>query len=182
MKISTQNSAIRIFRKHGGTLRTSEILRLGVHPRTLYQLRDNSQVIELSRGIYRLAELSPLENSDLIVAAKRVPMGVICLISALSFHNITSEVPHEVYLAIPTGREKPKLDHPPARGLPFFARQLHSRRRKTHPGRQPRQNLFKGKNSRRLFYDSSENRIGLDVALEALRLCIGKGGYSQKDH
>src|SRR5687767_9665583 len=110
MEITTEKKASRIFREHGGTLRTSEILRLGVHPRTLYQLRESGQVVQLSRGVYRLAALPPLENSDLAAATMRVPEGVICLVSALSFHKITTEIPHEIYLAIPTGKEKPKVN------------------------------------------------------------------------
>src|SRR5476649_1020968 len=113
MNICADQKASEIFRKHGGTLRTSEILRLGVHPRTLYHLRESGKITQLSRGVYRLADLPPLENSDLATMAKRVPTGVICLISALSFHEITTEIPHEVYLAIPTGKEKPKINFPP---------------------------------------------------------------------
>lgn len=178
MDIATEKKASRIFREHGGTLRTSEILRLGVHPRTLYQLREGGKVVQLSRGVYRLADLPPLENSDLAAAAMRVPDGVVCLVSALSFHKITTEIPHEIYLAIPTGKEKPKVDFPPTRVFHFSTKtysvgvekhQTDGRKIKIYSMEKTVADCFKFR-----------NRIGLDVALEALRLCIGKGGSRRK--
>lgn len=178
MEIATEKEASRIFRKHGGTLRTSEILRLGVHPRTLYQLRDRGQVVQLSRGVYRLAGLPPLENSDLAAAAMRVPDGVICLISALSLHKITTEIPHEVYLAIPTGKEKPKMDFPPTRVF-HFSRETYSAGVEKH---QMDGHKIKVYSMEKTVADCFKfrNRIGLEVALEALRLCIRKGGSRRK--
>ncbi len=175
---AAEKTAMNIFREHGGILRTSEILQRGIHPRTLYKLRDSSQIIELSRGIYRLAALTPLENSDLIVAAKRVPVGVICLISALSFHGITNEIPHEVYLAIPKGREKPHLEFPPTRVF-HFSPATYSAGIEQHilDG-----NGVKVYSKEKTIADCFKfrGRIGLDTAIEALRQCIAKGGSRKK--
>lgn len=178
MAIATEKKASRIFREHGGTLRTSQLLRLGVHPRTLYQLRESGQVVQLSRGVYRLADLPPLENSDLAAAAMRVPEGVICLVSALSFHKITTEIPHEVYLAIPTGREKPKVDFPPMRVF-HFSPETYSAGIENH---QMNGHKIKVYSMEKTVADCFKfrNRIGIDVALEALRLCIRKGGSRRK--
>ena len=174
MNVSAHEIAFQIFRKQGGTLRTSEILRLGVHPQTLYQLRESRKIIELSRGVYRLADLPLLENSDLVAVAKRVPTGVVCLISALSFHNITNEIPREVYLAIPTGKEKPKLGFPPTRVF-HFSPETYSAGLEEHFLEGYQINIYsKEKTIADCF--KFRNRIGLDVALEALRQCIGKGG------
>jgi len=90
-----------LFRQKGGALRTSEALRLGIHPRKLYQLRDEGKIIELSRGVFQLAEFAASSYTDLVAVSARVPDGIVCLISALSFHEITTEIPHEVYLAVP---------------------------------------------------------------------------------
>ena len=178
MNVSADQIASQIFRKHGGTLRTSEILRLGVHPRTLYHLRASGEITQLSRGVYRLADLPPLENSDLTAVAKRVPTGVICLISALSFHNITNEIPHEVYLAIPTGREKPKLNFPPTRVF-HFSPETYSTGIEEHILDEVKIKIYsKEKTIADCF--KFRNRIGLDVALEALRQCISKGGSRKK--
>ena len=63
--------------------------------------------------VYRLADGSPLGNPDLVTVATRVPTGVICLISALAFHELTTQIPHAVHVALPRGAEEPRLTHPP---------------------------------------------------------------------
>ena len=107
--------ATTIFRTHNGYLRTSEATRLGIAPRTLYAMRDRSLLEQVSRGIYRLAELPELANPDLVEVALRIPKGVICLISALAFHNLTTQIPHQISLALPQHSAKPRLDYPPLR-------------------------------------------------------------------
>ena len=110
-----ETTAKQVFRRQGGVLRTSEAIRLGIHPRTLYAMRDAGILERLSRGLYRLADLPPLGNPDWVVVAMRVPSGVICLISVLAWHELTTQIPHEVYLALPRGAEPPRLVHPPIR-------------------------------------------------------------------
>jgi predicted transcriptional regulator of viral defense system len=117
-KIKAQRAfaeATAVFREHGGVLRTMEAVRLGVHPRTLYAMRDEGAVEQLGRGLYRLADLPPLGNPDRVAVACRVPQGVLCLLSALAVHEITTQIPHEVYLALKRGAEPPRLEHPPVR-------------------------------------------------------------------
>lgn len=175
---TSQTKASEIFRANGGTLRTSGILRLGVHPRTLYQMRDSGQVIQMSRGVYRLADMPLLGDSDLRTVAIRVPDGIVCLVSALSFHEITSEIPHEVYLAIPTGKEKPKLDFPPTRVF-HFSSDSYSAGVEEHQMDGYRIRIYsKEKTVADCF--KFRNRIGLDVAIDALRQCIRKGGSRRK--
>lgn len=120
---SSQPSAVQraedLFRQRGGILRTRDALRAGVHPRTLYALRDTGVIERLSRGVYRLADAAPLGNPDLVTVALRAPESVICLISALAFHELTTQIPHEVYLAIPRGAEPPRVDYPPVRTFWF---------------------------------------------------------------
>ena len=70
----------------------------------------NAGVLErLSRGLYRIAELPPLGNPDLVAVALKVPIGVICLISALAYHELTTQIPHEVYMALPRGKSDTSL-------------------------------------------------------------------------
>lgn len=109
------DAAQTLFRRQGGMLRTAEALRAGVHPRTLYAMRDAGVVERLSRGLYRLSSLPPLTHPDLVIVSRRVPHGVICLLSALAFHELTTQIPHEVYLAIAQGAEPPRIDYPPLR-------------------------------------------------------------------
>ena len=111
--------AVGIFKKHGGILRTAQALRAGIHPGTLYAMRDSGALEAVSLGVYRLANSPPLGNPDLVTVATRVPGGVICLISALAFYELTTQIPHEVHVALPRGAEEPRLDHPPIKTYRF---------------------------------------------------------------
>ena len=79
----------------------------------LYSLRDKGVTEKLSREVYRLSELPPVSNPDLITVSIRFPKAVICLISALSFHELTTQIPHEVSIAITRESRTPVLDWPP---------------------------------------------------------------------
>ena len=118
------NVAESLFRQQGGMLRTTEAIALGIHPRTLYQLRDAHRLVAVSHGLYRLADLPELANPDLIPVATRIPQAVICLISALAFHEITTEIPHEVSIALPRTVKRPRLDYPALRVFWFSAAAL----------------------------------------------------------
>ncbi len=83
-------NARRVFKEYDGILRTSEALRRGIHPRTLYELRDRGEIERVGRGLYRLASAPPLTSPDLVALALRAPLGVVCLISALSHHGLTT--------------------------------------------------------------------------------------------
>ena len=120
--------------------------------------------------MYRLTELPPLSHPDLVTVALRVPKGVVCLISALSFHEITTEVPHEVQIALPRGTKTPKLHHPPLRVFRF-----------SEPGLSLGVQTVKLDGIDVRIYDPAKtvvdcfryrNKLGVDVAIEALRLCI----------
>ena len=111
--------ARNIFRQHGGILKMSEAAQTGIHRKMLYTMLDNGVIEKLDRGLYRLSELPPLGNLDLVSVARKVPTGVICLISALSFYEITTQIPHEVYIALKRGTETPRIKHPPVRVFRF---------------------------------------------------------------
>lgn len=107
--------ARQIFARHQGLLRTSEAIRLGVHPRTLYALRNSGEIEPVSRGFFRPSGRPALTNPDLVAVALRIPRAVICLISALAHHGLTTEVPHTVDVALPGHAQIPKLDAIPLR-------------------------------------------------------------------
>lgn len=162
------NRALAVFRKRGGILRTKDALREGIHPRTLYALRDDGTIERLSRGLYRLASAVPLGNPDLVAVALRAPEGVICLISALAFHELTTQIPHEVYLAVARGAAPPRIDYPPVRTFwfsgPSFSEGIHTHRLDGVPVRI----YTREKTIADCF--RYRNKIGLDTCLEALRL------------
>ena len=106
---------IKIFKKHKGILRTSEALRYGVHPANLYRLRDEGTLETLDRGVFRLTSMPDFSDIDFVLVAKRVPQGIICLISALSYYELTTQIPHFVYLALPRNTRSPQMGYPPLR-------------------------------------------------------------------
>lgn len=110
---TTETTAIQKIKDLGGTFRSSVLLQQGVSPRTLYSLRDSGVLEQLSRGTYRLVEQGALSNPDLVTVALRVPQGVICLISALSFHGLTTQIPHAVSIAITKTMRNPAISYPP---------------------------------------------------------------------
>ena len=167
MTSKTVNKATTIFREHNGLLHTSEAIRLGIAPRTLYVMRDNGLLEQISRGIYRLGELPPLANPDLVRVALRIPKGVITLISALAFHDVTTQIPHQVYVALPRHSEKPRLDYPPLR-LFWFSPRSYSAGIEEHLLDNVPVQIY---NLEKTIADCFKFRhqIGMDVVLEALK-------------
>ena len=124
MAQKTENTSIseakEIFRSQGGLLSTKDALHQGIHQRTLYRMRDTGILERFERGLYRLSELPPLSNPDLITVARKVPKGVICLISALHFHEMTTQIPHRVSVAVSRGTEKPRFKFPPIHRVSYY--------------------------------------------------------------
>lgn len=112
MQLSSSDTPRSVLASLGGTARTSAILEAGVHPRDLYAARDAGVFVEVSRGIYRLAEL-PLTEPDLIAVATRMPRAVLCCVTALHLHGLTQEIPRAVHVMLPRGAHPARLDHPP---------------------------------------------------------------------
>jgi predicted transcriptional regulator of viral defense system len=159
--------AEKIFRKHGGLLRTTQALTLRIHPRTLYALRDSGRLIQVSRGLYELAEKKMTAHHTLAIACKRVPMGIICLLSALRFHDLTTQAPFEVWMAIDRLRRKPNEQRLALRIFRFSGQALQAGVEK-HKVEGIEVRVY---NPAKTVVDCFKyrNKIGLEVALEALR-------------
>lgn len=108
-----RDQALEIFQSHGGILKTSEALELGIHPRILYELRDEGKIEEIMKGVYGLPGLPGVDQPDFIAIGKKVPKGVICLISALYYHGLTVQIPRWVDVAIRQSYHPPKFSYPP---------------------------------------------------------------------
>jgi predicted transcriptional regulator of viral defense system len=159
--------AREIFREHHGILRTSEALELGVHARTLYRMRDAGLLERVARGLYRLADLPPLSNPDLVIVALKVPDGVICLVSALAFHDLTSEIPHAVDVALEKGSRRPRLNHPPLRVFWFSGPAWYEGIGAYDVDGMPVRITVPAKTVADVF--KFRRQLGLDIALEALK-------------
>jgi predicted transcriptional regulator of viral defense system len=96
------------------TFTTSEALEAGLSTRELYNLRDSGSVVELSRGVYRCAVAEAIAHPGLLAVAKRVPRGIICMVSALAYWDLTDELPSEIHFAVPRGASYPTIAYPPS--------------------------------------------------------------------
>ncbi|MCP3954301.1 MAG: transcriptional regulator [Desulfobacterales bacterium] len=157
-----------IFRKYGGQLRMSEAIEYGITRYMLYTLRDKGIVEQVSRGIYRLVELPPISNPDLVTVSLRFPDTVICLISALAYHDITTQIPHVVSVAVSRNSRTPSLDYPPIQAH-RFSNKAYNSGIEAH--------LIDGASVKIYCPEKTladcfkfRNKIGMDVTLEALKL------------
>jgi len=162
-----RQKALAIFRKHGGLLRTKDAIRLGIHPRTLYSMRDGGELRQVSRGYYRLSDLPQLGNPDLVAVALAMPKGVVCLISALSYHGIGTQIPRVVDIAIDKDMKRPRIDYPPIRTFWFSGPAFKSGIQVHDLDGVPVKVYSPAKTVADCF--KCRNKIGLDVAIEALR-------------
>ena len=159
--------AVAVFKKHFGILRTAQALRVGIHPATLYAMRDSGALEVVSRGVYRLADSVPLGNPDLVTVAARIPRGVICLISALAFHGLTTQIPHEVHVALPRGAEEPRLDYPPIKTYRFTG-EAFTEGVETHELDGVSVRVYSPEKTLADCF-KFRNKVGLDTAVEAVR-------------
>ena len=139
---------------------------------TLYEMREAGGLEQLARGLYRLADLPPLSEPDLATVAKRIPQGVICLISALAFHELTTQIPHEVHLALPRTARYPKLKFPPLHVF-HFSREAYLAGIETHAIDAVPVRVYSAEKTLADCF-KFRNTIGLDVAVEALRAYRGQ--------
>jgi predicted transcriptional regulator of viral defense system len=171
---SARKKAIEIIRKRGGLIRTHEALAEGIHRRTLYALRDEGALIPISRGLHQLSDMEVPAELGLVEVSKKVPNGVICLISALSFHELTTQNPHYIWLAIERKARKPIIEYPPIRVFfftgAFFREGVEIHRIMDHDVR-----IY---NAPKTVIDCFrwQHAAGLDVALEAAREYLKRPG------
>jgi predicted transcriptional regulator of viral defense system len=152
----------------------------GIHPAALYRLVEDGQLVRLTRGLYRLTSAHEFSNPDLAVVAAKAPDTVVCLISALAFHGITTQVPRVVHLAVPRGRYAGlRLRTPPVKiyrfDVPTFDQGIEVYAIDRVPVR-----IY---SAARTLVDCFKyrNKLGLDVAIEALRFARARKRVSNRE-
>jgi predicted transcriptional regulator of viral defense system len=150
-----------------GVVRAGDLEERGIPRRQLYALLQKGKVERQARGVYVASNHARTADHSLAQVAKRVPSGVICLLTALRYHQLTTQLPAEVWIALPEKARKPRLDHPKLRVVRFSGAAL-----------------SEGIESRRIegvavpVYSAAKtvadcfkyrNKVGIDVAVEALR-------------
>lgn len=165
---------LEIARYAGGTITSAELVNAGARWEDLYRLRDSGQLLELSRGVYRVADASATAHLDLIAVCRRAPVGMICLNSAASFWDLTDELPDEVHLAVPRGAHRPHITYPPTR-VHVFAVETFELGRIQQPVASGE--LIAISSRERTVVDMMRLRssIGRDQALAALRAYLHRG-------
>jgi predicted transcriptional regulator of viral defense system len=157
----------QVFREHRWILSTRQALDAGVHPVQLYALAQSGKVEKLKRGLFRWAGAPFDEKYSLIVAHREVPDGVVCLLSALQFHGLTTQAPFEIWVTVKRGTAVPDSPAVPLRVFrssgPAYREGIERHRLKGV--------TIKVYSVARTIADCFKyrNKIGLDVALEALR-------------
>ena len=166
MSQSKTDPILQLLREKG-VVRAKELRTRGIHPQYIKQLEQEGQIIRTARGVYTLAELDLTEHQSLVEASVRVPHGVVCLLSALRFHDITTQAPFEVWLAIANSARTPCENLIPLRIVYMSGDSFNSGIEEHLVITQP----IKVYNLSKTVADCFKyrNKIGLDVALEALR-------------
>jgi len=115
---------IEVFKNHNGYARTKDILAEGIHPRDIKEVLDKGIIIKVKNGLYRLADTPVISNQSFIDLAHAVPEGVICLLSALSYYELTTFNPSIISMAIPRKAWRPKIKYPPVEFYYFSPKQF----------------------------------------------------------
>jgi len=167
------------FKKHGGIARFSSIIKSGFHPDTLNVLEKEGKIEKIARGLYRMAHYTFGSYPDLVITSLQAPRGIVCLVSALAFHEATNEIPRYVDIAVPTGTRANKIKYPPVRFYRFSIKtwnvgiEIH----------QAEGHKIKVYNLAKTIADCFKfrNRIGVNVARDALKIAIAEKGITPQD-
>lgn len=148
-------------------LRAADVRAAGLPSQLLIKLHGAGKLQRVARGLYSLPDQAPTEHQTLAEVCQQIPKAVICLLSALQFHEIGSQQPHEVWIALPEGAQSPRIDYPPlritrlrgqayAQGVGIASE--HGTPLRIYGVAKTITDCFKFR-----------NKVGLDVALEALK-------------
>ncbi len=164
--VTQQNRALDLLHKRG-MLRASELDAQGVPRMVLSRLTASGRLERVGRGLYRLAGSVSSEHEGLVTVAAKVPQAVFCLLTALQFHELTTQLPRQIWIAMPRGSHTPHIEYPPVK-MVQMARDVYSSGVEQHERDGATLSVYCiAKTVVDCF--KHRNKIGLDVALEALK-------------
>jgi len=161
---------IEFLKKRGGMVSYKEIIKAGFNKAFLKDNLDSGRIQKVDRALYRLSDGITLSNPDLVAVSIKVSKGVVCLLSALAFHEATSEIPHHVNIAIPRGAYANKINYPPVKFYHFASKawkagiekfEIEGYQIKVYSLAKTITDCFKFR-----------NKIGMNIAREALKIAI----------
>ena len=169
---------LQLVRKNGW-LRASDLADAGVPRAVLTRMAASGQLERAARGLYRLPDSGNSEHEGLVTVASKVPQAVVCLLSALQFHGLTTQLPWQVWFAMPRGSHVPRLEYPPIRMVQFTG-EAYTQGIETHERDGVKLRVYSvAKTVADCF--KHRNKIGMDVALEALKDARAQGRASFDD-
>jgi predicted transcriptional regulator of viral defense system len=168
--MSDKQKKVLALARRRGILRVKDLREAGIHPEYLRRLCQAGRLVRIGRGLYLPADAQPSAHISLAQAARRVPHGIVCLLSALRFHGIGTANPFEVWMALGRDIRRPQVEYPPLRIMRFSGKAL-TEGMEHHRIESVQVRVY---NPAKTVADCFKyrNKIGLDVALEALRDCL----------
>jgi predicted transcriptional regulator of viral defense system len=161
-----QQQILELARKKG-IIRAADVEGVGISRNYLYRMHKKGLLHRSAVGLYSLHESPLTENASLAEVAKRLPHAVVCLISALSYHGITTQIPHEIWLTIPRASWRPDIAYPPLK-LTYVSGPAYSFGIQNHVINGVAVKIYSpAKTVADCF--KFRNKVGLDIAIEALR-------------
>ena len=175
----TQTQRVLDLASQRGLLRASHLQELGIARVVLSRLTASGQLERVGRGVYRLPDAQGAEHESLATIAVKVPQAVFCLLTALQIHELTTQLPRQVWIAMPQGSHVPKMDYPPVKMVQFsgeaYAQGIEAVRAdqvelRVYGVAKTIADCFKHR-----------NKVGLDVAIEALREALAANKTNAND-
>lgn len=170
---------IEYFKSHGGVARFSSIRKAGFHPDIIKKNEKEKKIEKIGKGLYRLVGDTIGSHPDYVIASLQTSKGVICLLSALYFYRATNEIPRFVDIAIPAGSRANKIKYPPVKFYRFSPDTWKAGVEKHEIEGHPVKIYSLAKTVADCF--KFRNRIGINVAREALKIAVAENHVKPKD-
>ena len=167
MTTATQTQRVLTLARQKGLLRTSDLDAIQTPRAVLSRLVASGELDRAGRGLYRLPNNEPSESESLATVAIKAPQAVFCLLTALQFHELTTQLPRQVWIAMPQGSHVPKIDYPPLKMVQFSGNAYTAGINVVERDGVKLRVYSVAKTVADCF--KHRNKIGLDVALEALK-------------
>jgi len=168
-KVSNNQKVLSLARERG-IIRVQDLKDEGIHPECLRRMVSQGLMTQTGRGLYIMADAEVSTHHSLAQVSKWMPNGVVCLLSALEFHNVGTQNPFEVWFALERNIASPRIQYPPLR-IVRFSGESFSKGIEEHRIENIIVKVYSpGKTVADCF--KYRNKVGLDVAIEALRDCM----------
>ncbi len=170
---------INYFQTHGGIVRFSSLQNAGFHSDILYALEKEGKVEKIVRGIYKLAQQDIGSHPDLVITSMQASKGIICLLSALFFHEATNEIPRYVDIAISSRAHANRIKYPPVKFYRFAPMAWEAGIEEYEISGYKVRIYSLAKTVADCF--KFRNKIGIDVAREALKIAVTEKHVKPKE-